>query len=242
MNPVRIGTSGWSYSHWRGGFYEWGLAREQWLRYYASRFSSVEINASFYRLPAAETLRDWKTEVPRGFVFALKASRHLTHMKKLRPAPEALERLLACADVLGAGLGPILFQLPPRWHANPARLEEFLAALPSQYRYAVELRDESWWCEQVYRILDRYRVATVWFDLAKRRSPLIDTAPFRYVRWHGPGDAPYTGRYGGKRLRPLARNVRAWRKGGQDVYVYFDNDQAAYATADALTLRHMLDD
>jgi len=162
--------------------------------------------------------------------------------EKLRPAPDAVGRLLACAEVLGPRLGPILFQLPPRWRANPARLGEFLDALPKGHRYAFELRDESWWCDAVYEILAGHDVATVWFDMEKRRSPLVDTASFRYVRWHGPGAAAYTGRYGGNRLQPLARQAREWHANGQDVCIYFDNDADGHAPADALALQDMLDD
>ena len=242
MSRILVGTSGWSYKHWQGPFYPPDLAHGEWLRYYASRLASVEINASFYRLPSADTLREWQRQVPSGFVFAFKASRYLTHMKKLRPAPEALGRLFGCAEVLGPQLGPILFQLPPRWRANPARLGEFLDALPKGHRYAFELRDESWWCDAVYEILARHDVATVWFDMEKRRSPLVDTAPFRYVRWHGPGAHAYTGRYGRNRLRTVARQAREWCRNGQDTYVYLDNDEGGHAPADALALQDMLDD
>lgn len=240
MSRILIGTSGWSYDHWRGAFYPGDLPHGQWLGYYAGHLASVEINASFYRLPSVDTLREWKRQVPAGFMFAFKASRYLTHMKKLRPAPEGLARMLACAEVLGSQLGPILFQLPPRWRANPERLDEFLGALPRGHRYAFELRDASWWCDDVYGILEHHAAAVVWFDMEKRRSPLADTASFRYVRWHGPGKEAYTGRYGRNRLRPLARRVREWRANGQDVYIYFDNDEAGYAPSDALALRDML--
>lgn len=242
MNRIRIGTSGWSYAHWRGAFYPAGVPHDTWLRYYADRLASVEINASFYRLPSTDTVHAWKRQVPAGFVFAFKASRYLTHMKKLRPAPEAVARMLACAEALGPRLGPILFQLPPRWRADPERLEAFLGALPKKHRYAFELRDESWWSDGICDILRRHDAATVWFDMEKRRSPVVDTASFRYVRWHGPGEDAYTGRYGRNRLRPLARHAREWRENGQDVYVYFDNDEAGYAPADALALRGMLND
>ncbi len=242
MSRIRIGTSGWSYAHWRGPFYPAEVPHDAWLRYYAERLASVEINASFYRLPSADTVRAWARQVPAGFAFAFKASRYLTHMKKLRPAPEGVARMLACAELLGPRLGPILFQLPPHWRANAARLEDFLEALPKQHRYAFELRDESWWRDEIYEILERHDAATVWFDLEKRRSPVVDTASFRYVRWHGPGDEAYTGRYGRNRLRPLARHAREWRKKEQDVYVYFDNDEAGHAPADALALRDMLEE
>lgn len=240
MSRIRIGTSGWSYDHWRGAFYPGDMPHGQWLGYYAGCLASVEINASFYRLPSTNTLREWRHQVPRGFVFAFKASRYLTHMKKLRPAPEGLARMLACAEVLEQQLGPILFQLPPRWRANPERLDEFLDALPKGHRYAFELRDESWWRDDVYDILQRHDAATVWFDMEKRRPPIADTASFRYVRWHGPGEEAYTGRYGRNRLRPLARQAREWHANGQDVYIYFDNDEGGYAPADALALQDML--
>lgn len=241
MSRAWIGTSGWSYAHWRGSFYPEALAERQWLGYYGERLASVEINSSFYRLPAAATLRTWVRQVPRDFRFAFKASRYLTHMKKLKPAPDGRARLLECAGVLGRSLGPILFQLPPRWKVNAERLGEFVAALPRRFRYAFELRDASWWDDAVFETLRRHQVATVWFDLEQRRSPVVDTARFRYVRWHGPGASAYTGRYGSNRLRPLARLAAEWLAAGQDVYVYFDNDQAGYAPADAMALRAMLE-
>lgn len=241
MGRAWIGTSGWSYGHWRGAFYPDGLARPQWLRYYATRLASVEINASFYRLPAATALRAWRRQVPRDFRFAFKASRYLTHMKKLRPAEDGVELMLERARILGRQLAPVLFQLPPHWHVDRERLAAFLQRLPGGLRYAFELRDETWWDDAVYETLRRYKAATVWFDLERTRSPVIDTAGFRYVRWHGPGAAAYTGRYGRSRLRPLARAVAAWLGAGQDVFVYFDNDEAGYAPADALALRAMLE-
>ncbi len=241
MGRIRIGTSGWSYAHWQGPFYPDDLPRGDWLDYYAKRLTSVEINASFYRLPKESTLRDWAKRVPRDFLFAFKASRYLTHMKKLKPAAESQQRMFECAQVLGSCLGPILFQLPPNWRTNPARLDEFISALPRRRRrYAFEFRDESWWCDEVFGILERHDVAAVWFDLEGRRSPRVDTADFRYVRWHGPGERAYTGRYGRNRLRPLARRVREWSAAGQDVYVYFDNDEAGHAATDALALADMV--
>ena len=240
MAPYRIGTSGWTYRHWRGRFYPCGLAQREWLRYYAAHFASVEIDSSFYRLPSAHTLSEWAAAVPAEFVFAFKASRYLTHMKKLKPAARSVHAMLARAEVLGARLGPILFQLPPNWHADPARLDAFLGRLPRGRRYAFEFRDPSWWCDTVSEVLHRHRAATVWSDIARRRAPVADTADFRYVRWHGPGAEPYTGRYGRNRLRPLARRLREWSAAGEDVYVYFDNDEAGYAAADARALAAML--
>lgn len=240
MGRMHIGTSGWNYRHWRGAFYPDNLRRADWLDYYARRFESVEINASFYRLPEKDTLRAWMRRVPGDFLFALKASRYLTHMKKLKPAPEGRQRLFAAARTLGRHLGPILFQLPPNWRANPPRLDEFISSLPSGGRYAFEFRDESWWCEEVYAVLEHHGAAAVWFDLEARRSALAETADFCYLRWHGPGEKAYTGRYGRKRLRALAKTIRGWSRSGQDVYVYFDNDAAGHAPGDALTLAALL--
>lgn len=240
MKRIWIGTSGWSYDHWRGAFYPDDLPRDEWLDYYAERLSSVEINASFYRLPAEDTLRDWARRVPKDFLFAFKASRYLTHMKKLKPTAEGRKRMFESAGALGAKLGPILFQLPPNWHANPERLDDFIAALPRRHRYAFEFRDESWWSEEVFEVLERNGAAAVWSDIERRRSPVVDTADFRYVRWHGPGESAYTGRYGHSRLQPLARRIEEWNAAGQEVFVYFDNDEAGYAPADALALQKML--
>ncbi len=240
MRRLWIGTSGWSYPHWEGCFYPETVKRDEWLAYYAQRLASVEINASFYRLPTEETLRSWTREVPAEFRFAFKASRYLTHMKKLKSAPQSLRRMFESAGHLGTQLGPILFQLPPRWHVNLPRLLAFLGELPRNHRYAFELRDESWWRDEVFELLHEHGVAAVWFDLEHRRSPLVDTAPFRYVRWHGPARSAYTGRYGVNRLRGLARQAREWLATGQEVFIYFDNDEAGYAPADALALQHML--
>ncbi|MGH8274518.1 MAG: DUF72 domain-containing protein, partial [Gammaproteobacteria bacterium] len=214
MERVWIGTSGWSYDHWRDAFYPEDTPHAEWLDYYAGRLASVEINASFYRLPAKKTLHDWAKRVPADFLFAFKASRYLTHMKKLKPAAQSRKRMLERARELGKHLGPILFQLPPHWRANPERLDRFLGELPRRYRYAFEFRDESWWSDEIFEALERHGAAFVWSDIARRRAPLADTAEFHYVRWHGPGEDAYTGRYGRNRLRPLARKVREWNEDG----------------------------
>lgn len=150
---LHVGTSGWHYDHWRGPFYPPEVSSDGLLDHYARYFSTAEINNSFYQLPAAETLAQWRDAVPEGFVFAAKASRYLTHMKKLKDPEEPLQRLLGRLDALGEKLGPILLQLPPRWKANHERLEAFLKELPDGYSYAFEFRDESWFDEGVYELL-----------------------------------------------------------------------------------------
>ena len=234
-----IGTSGWHYNHWAGRFYPSGLPGEALLKHYAGCFSSVEINNSFYRLPQKKTLLRWKDAVPEDFVFSVKASRYLTHMKKLKDPQEPLERLLDRVSVLGGKLGPIIFQLPPRWRSNPGRLEGLLEILPKDQRYAFEFRDPSWFEEKNYALLRDHGASFCVYDLDGRTSPKQVTADFVYMRLHGP-DGPYQGRYGAERLAGWAGAISAWRKEGLDVYCYFDNDEAAYAAQDALRLKQMM--
>lgn len=234
-----VGTSGWHYSHWVGPFYPKGLAPNDFLGFYAGRFGSVEINNTFYRLPKAETVAEWCRETPPGFVFACKASRYITHMKKLKDPAAATARFFDVVTGLRRKLGPILFQLPPHWNVDVERLAHFLAALPRGFRFAFEFRDESWFVPAVFRLLERHGAAACAFDLGGRRSPVRLTADFIYIRLHGPG-GPYRGRYDGRTLAAWARRAKAWRESGLDVYCYFDNDEAGYAAADALRLAALL--
>jgi uncharacterized protein YecE (DUF72 family) len=234
-----IGTSGWHYDHWEGPFYPTGLPDKSFLEYYASCFGTAEINNSFYRLPEQKTLIRWRDAVPEDFVFSVKASRYLTHMKKLKDPMEPLERLLTRVSVLGTRLGPILFQLPPRWRLNLERLEGLLEILPENHRYTFEFRDYSWFDGEVYGLLAKHRASFCVYDLGGRTSPKEVTADFVYVRLHGP-DGPYRGRYGVERLAGWASVFSAWQKEGLDVYCYFDNDEAGYAVQDALSLQQMM--
>jgi uncharacterized protein YecE (DUF72 family) len=236
---THIGTSGWHYDHWRGRFYPSGLSEEAFLEYYAGRFGTAEINSSFYRLPEKNTLLRWRNAVPQGFLFSVKASRYLTHMKKLNDPQEPLERLLDRVSVLEDKLGPILFQLPPRWGSNPGRLEGFLEILPEGQRYAFKFRDSSWFNEKNYELLRSHGSSFCVYDLNGMTSPKEITADFAYVRLHGP-DGPYRGRYGAERLTGWAGTFSAWLKEGLDVYCYFDNDEVGYAAQDALELRHLM--
>ena len=153
INPnIRIGCSGWQYRHWRGDFYPAELPLDRWLEYYAARFSTVEINNTFYRLPGGATFDEWRRRAPADFVYAVKASRFLTHMKKLKDPDEPLDRLFSRAVRLGRTLGPMLYQLPPKWPVNVDRLERFLKALPRRRRQAIEFRDASWYCDEVFAL------------------------------------------------------------------------------------------
>ena len=232
---VHIGTSGWHFPHWVGPFYPRDLPPEEFLGFYARHFRTVEINASFYRLPERTTVAEWRATVGPGFVFAVKASRYATHMKKLKEPETSLARFFDVMAALGPALGPVLFQLPPRFRVNLARLDACLAALPRGVRAAFEFRDRSWFTDAVYDSLAAHGAALCVYDLAGWRAPLAATADFVYLRLHGP-HAAYQGRYGRARLRPWARRIAAWRAEGREVFCYFDNDQAGYAVTDALSL------
>ena len=239
--PVRIGTSGWHYPHWQGPFYPSGLAADQWLSHYASHLGAVEVNGTFYHIPQATAFTAWREQTPEDFLFALKAPRTITHMRKLRACAEPLAPFLARARLLGPKLGPLLFQLPPRWHANPRRLAEFLAGLPVGPRYAFEFRDPSWHCEAVYEVLSARNAAFCIYNLAGFTSPLATPADFVYLRLHGPGAEPYQGSYGEHQIRDWAARARQWSgRGHKDVYIFFDNDQAGYAVRNALSMRKYL--
>jgi len=238
---VYIGTSGWTYDHWRQRFYPPGIGRTEWLAFYAEHFRTVEINNSFYNLPSERTLRDWRDGTPDGFLFSVKASRYITHMKKLKDPVESVGRFMDRMRILGAKLGPVLFQLPPRWRFNRQRLESFLTVLPPGFRYTIELRDSSWHNDVCREVLADAGVAFCIFDLEGRLSPVETTGNFLYVRLHGPGAAAYTGSYGPDALAGWADTITAWSRRDLDVYCYFDNDQDAHAVHNALRLKGMID-
>lgn len=235
MAKIYIGTSGWSYPHWRGRFYPRTLPNGEWLSYYAEHFPTVEINATFYRLPKAESVIAWRESTPPDFLFATKLSRYITHMKRLKDPEQTLPRFLERVEALGAKLGPLLLQLPPHWACNEERLRAFLAAAGDKHRIAVELRNETWWTDSVRDLLRCKGAALCLFHLAGVWSPKAETAPFVYFRLHGPEDA-YRGRYDTATLRRVAAWCREWRGMDLDVFGFFDNDEAGYAVANAQEL------
>ena len=212
------------------------MASEEFLPFYARHFGTVEINNTFYHLPASHTLREWEKETPHNFLFTCKGSRFITHMKKLKDPEQSIERFLETITVLRHKRGPILFQLPPRWRMNVLRLEEFLKVLPKTFRYAFEFRDESWFAQPVYDLLTKYHAAFCLYHLAGRWAPEIVTTDFVYIRLHGPGKA-YQGRYHFQTLRLWANKCYSWAESGKNVYCYFDNDQEGYAPINALALQ-----
>lgn len=231
------GTSGWNYKHWREVFYPKELPQSKWLEFYAEHFDTVEINYSFYRLPEKNTFQAWHDQAPEGFIFALKASRYLTHMKKLRDPEEPLERLLSRTEALGEKHGPILYQLPPGWHVNLQRLADFLSLLPKNLRHVFEFRDASWQIEPVYGLLRKYGVGYCIMISPDLPWHILATADFTYIRMHN-GGYETEGRYTDDSLRWWADHIPELLKNG-DVYVYFNNDYKGYAVENALMLKKL---
>jgi uncharacterized protein YecE (DUF72 family) len=236
---VRIGCSGWQYRHWRGSFYPRELSTDRWLEHYAARFDTVELNNSFYRLPEADVFAAWARRLPSGFAMAVKASRYLTHLKRLREPQEPLARLWSRAERLGDHLGPMLYQLPPRWHRNLDRLASFLEALPRGRRQAIEFRDPSWYGAPVLELLDAASVALCLHDMRGSRSAREPIGPFAYVRFHGAG-ATYGGRYSSQALSAWAGKLTEWSSHGLPCFAYFNNDVGGHAPRDAARLREMV--
>lgn len=212
------------------------LPQARWFEHYASLFDTVEVNNTFYRLPEAETFDAWKARAPKGFLFAVKASRYLSHMKKLKDPEEPLDRFFERASHLGRKLGPVLYQLPPRWKRDLERFERFLSVLPKGKLHAVEFRDASWYAEETYRLLEKAEVAVCLHDMRGSESPLAFVGPFAYVRFHGSGPK-YGGRYPDSDIERWAVRLGREIRLGRDVFVYFNNDRGGHAPRDAVRLR-----
>ncbi len=236
---IHIGTSGWHYNHWRGVFYPESLKPKDFLKFYAEHFATAEINNTFYRLPTNEAVSEWRETVPERFIFSVKASRYITHMKKLKEPETSLPRFLEKAELLVDKLGPILFQLPPYWHFDLERLQTFLKSLPSNLKYAFEFRDPTWFDEKADKALKEYNAAFCVYDFAGTQSPRTVTADFVYIRLHGPEGA-YSGKYTHHQLSDWANFISDCVKQDAEVFCYFDNDEAGYAVQDALMLKRIL--
>jgi uncharacterized protein YecE (DUF72 family) len=235
---LRIGCSGWQYAHWRGDFYPAGLPTTRWLSHYAGAFDTVELNNSFYRLPSPEAFGGWRARTPAGFLFAVKASRFLTHMKKLKDPVDPLARFFDAARELGPKLGPILYQLPPRFPVNLDRLRTFLHALPPGFRHVMEFRDASWYAPEVLAALQSAGVALCLHDMSGSATDRMRVGPFVYVRFHGV--TRYGGRYDDERLAGWADWLAEEHGAGRDVFAYFNNDVGGHAPRDAARLREMM--
>ena len=230
----RIGTSGWQYKHWKGNFYPDRLPTTKWLAHYGEQFDTVELNSTFYRLPKSETFARWADEVPAGFLFSVKASRYLTHVRRLREPQDPVRRLLDSTESLGKKLGPVLLQLPPNMKADAEALSAVLAAFPASVRVAVEFRHESWYSTEVRRVLEKQGSACVLSDTEGRKSPLWRTADWTYARFHAGRAQPPTN-YGRQALKTWASDLAAHWSGADEVFAYFNNDGHGCAPRNALT-------
>ena len=237
---IHIGTSGWHYKHWVGRYYPAGLRPDAMLAHYLRDFDTVELNNTFYQLPKEESFDAWRKSTPHDFLYAVKGSRFITHMIKLKDPQRGLANFLPRAERLRGKLGPILWQLPPKWNANVERLEEFLAQLPKKHRYAFELRNVTWMTDAVYDVLRKYNAAFCIYELAGYHSPIEVTADWTYVRLHGPTAHKYQGSYSDEQLAAWAQRIRDWSRTLRALFVYFDNDDSAYAVNNALTLKRMV--
>lgn len=237
---VRIGCSGWMYRDWRGRLYPETLPQKKWLEHYATRFDTVEVNNSFYRLPEATTFSAWEARVPGSFLFALKASRYLTHIKRLKEPEEPLNRFWERARLLKSKRGPVLYQLPPRWSRDPKRFFDFLDALPDEPLQTVEFRDPSWYTDEILTAMARRGVALCLHDMTGSATPREAVGPFVYVRFHGT-EAQYRGGYPDSILQEWAEWLAIQVQRGKAVYAYFNNDVAGHAVQDASNLRNRLE-
>ncbi|HEX7154651.1 MAG TPA: DUF72 domain-containing protein [Thermoanaerobaculia bacterium] len=236
---LRIGTSGWHYKHWIGTYYPADVKPGQMLPHYLRDFDTVELNNTFYHLPKEESFDTWRESTPDNFLFAVKGSRFITHMIKLKEPERGLMNFMPRAERLRGKLGPILWQLPPRWNVNVERLEAFLEALPREHKYAFELRNVTWMTDRVLEVLQKYNAAFCIYELAGYQSPLELTADWTYIRLHGPTAFKYQGSYTDAQMQEWADRLRGWNRKLKNAYVYFDNDDSAYAVDNALTLRKL---
>lgn len=236
MGAIFIGTSGWTYDGWRGPFYPQDLPKRRWLPWYAGIFASTEINGSFYRTPSLEAVRAWRDETPDGFLFAWKASKFITHWKRLSDkSRNSLDLMETRLRALGPKSGPVLFQLPARFKADRERLASFLKLLSQRRQYAFEFRDASWYEPKTFDLLADFNIALCFSDHHDAPAPWEITAEHVYIRGHGP-TGQYHGRYRPKTLEKWATSIRNWKRRGRDVYCYFDNDVKSAAPKDARRL------
>jgi uncharacterized protein YecE (DUF72 family) len=240
LTQYYIGTSGWHYDDWRGRFYPEKMPKTQWLEFFAQHFSTLELNNTFYRLPTKEAFIKWYESTPEGFVFAVKVSRYITHIKRLKDCGEAVNKFSERAVLLKEKLGPLLYQLPPGLHRDDDRLNEFLKALPRGLKHTVEFRHESWFVDEVFELLRQHQIGFCIYDMPRLTSPIIATVDFTYIRFHG-RESLYSSCYTDKEMADWANKIKSLTKKLESAYIYFNNDIAGYALENASTLRKYLE-
>ncbi|MCI0382289.1 MAG: DUF72 domain-containing protein [Chlamydiae bacterium] len=236
---VYIGTSGFYYDHWIDNYYPNEIKSQDFLSFYAKDFSTVEIDSSFYRLPTKETVESWKEKVDPHFLFSVKASQYITHIKRLKDPRRPLKKFFSIVDLLKKQLAVTLFQLPPQMKIDLSRLSDFLQMLPKKHLFSFEFRNPTWFNDAIYRILSDHNVAFCIYDLEGKTTPKIITANFTYVRLHGPKRA-YSGLYSNRLLSQWAKDFQKWAKRGIKVFCYFNNDEKGYAPKNAISLQKQL--
>jgi uncharacterized protein YecE (DUF72 family) len=240
MSGIFIGTSGWHYKSWHGPFFPMELRPQDHLRFYADRFCTTELNAVFYRTPSLETVYAWREQTPESFLFAWKASKFITHWKRLSAnSQNSLELMESRLQALGPKAGPVLFQLPPGMRSDRERIAAFLNLIPRSWQCAFEFRHASWYDEEIFEVLRGHNAALCFSDHHDAPAPWVVTAGHVYIRGHGPGGR-YCGAYADATLRDWTRRIKAFAHEGRAVYCYFDNDQKSAAPKDAGRLCAML--
>ncbi len=236
---IRIGTSGWYYGHWLGRFYPEDLHKRDWLHYFSKEFDTVEINNTFYHLPKEETLKKWHKAVPANFLFAVKANRYITHIKKLKDTKDELKRLFERIELLKKHLGPILYQLPPSLRKNIDTLSSFLSLLPKKHKAVFEFRNISWYDDETFKLLDEFGAGFCIHVLGGELTPKVITGKIIYIRFHGTSGR-YAGSYSDSMLSNWAKWIKENQKSVSDVYAYFNNDMSGHAISNAKTLKLLL--
>ncbi|MFX0137256.1 MAG: DUF72 domain-containing protein [Candidatus Hodarchaeota archaeon] len=235
-----IGTSGWMYNHWKGPFYPKKISNEEMLNFYTDHFSTVETNSTFYRLPSEKTVKNWKNKTPEHFIYAVKANQFITHRKYLKDGRDTTKKFFDRIELMGNKIGPILFQLPPKWNVNFERLKEFVEILPNDYLYVFEFRNNSWYTQKIYDLFKKYNIALCIHDLYGKITPQKITADFTYIRFHG-ASGRYYGDYPTEVLDQWAQRIYRWIQQKIRVFAYFNNDAFGWATKNALELKSKIE-
>jgi len=234
-----VGTSGWYYKHWKEHFYPSELFNNKWLTYYSDRFSTVELNNSFYRLPPEMAITNWYNSTPSNFSFAVKVSRFITHTKRLRGVAESINKFISRIQLFGTKLGPLLYQLPPMLKRDDSLLKSFLHLLPNDIKHAIEFRHHSWFDDTIFATLGEHKIGFCIYDMPGITCPLIVTTDFAYVRFHG-HTSLYNSNYSNEELRGWARRFVNLAEQIQEMYIYFNNDIEGFSVLNAMTLHQYL--